>query len=61
MEHYGLRAGNDYDLLISKEDFQRLRLQFPDGFFTNTYGDAGLRVGEHEFSCESVRFHLFSA
>lgn len=49
MHYYGLRAGNDSDFLIPKEEFRRVRLHFPERLFTSVYGDAGIRVGEYEF------------
>jgi hypothetical protein len=49
MEYYGLREGIDYDFLIHKEEFRQLQQYFPEGFFINTVGDVGIRIGEYEF------------
>jgi hypothetical protein len=59
MEYYQLRSGNDYNFLIPKEEFRRLRLHFPNTFFTNTYGDAGIRVGDYAFYESQFGFIYF--
>ena len=59
MQYYSLREGNDYDFLIPKEEFRRLRLSAPTGFFTNAFGDAGIRIGEYEFYESQFGFIYF--
>jgi hypothetical protein len=59
MEFYSLRTGNDYDFLIPREEFRRLRLHFPNAFFTNAYGDAGIRVEKYEFYESQFGFIYF--
>jgi hypothetical protein len=59
MEYHTLRAGNDYDFLIPKEEFRRVRRDFPDAFFINTYGDAGIRVGASAFYESQFGFIYF--
>jgi hypothetical protein len=59
MEYHHLRPGNDYDFLIPKEEFRRLRRHFPNTFFTNAYGDAGIRVGGYAFYESQFGFIYF--
>ncbi len=59
MQYYCLREGNDFDFLIPKEEFRRLRLHVPEAFFTNAFGDAGIQVGEYEFYESQFGFIYF--
>ncbi len=55
MEYYGLReAGNDIDLLVVEEDFQRLTSLYPA--IASTMGDEGVRVETVELWKTSWRY-----
>ena len=55
MEYYGLRdAGNDIDLLVAEEDFQRLTSLYPA--IASPMGDEGVRVETVELWKTSWRY-----
>jgi hypothetical protein len=60
LEWYGLRKGRDTDWIVSAETFQALRVVFPEGYFTNAFGDEGVRLGQHEWYCSlfGLRYEL---
>lgn len=45
MEYYNLRTGTQFEFLIPKEEFQRLRLHVSEGSCANAFGDAGIQIG----------------
>jgi hypothetical protein len=47
MAHYGLRdAGDDIDMVVSREDFESLRTTHP--VETGNYGDERIKIGIYE-------------
>ncbi|SRR5579884_2686215 len=63
LERHRLRKGNDIDWILSAADFQTMHQTFPEGYFTNAYGDEGIRWGQHEFyrSCFGNTYPLVIA
>src|SRR5579884_2896676 len=63
LERYRLRKGNDTDWILSAADFQAMHQTFPESYFTNAYGDEGIRLGQHEFyrSCFGYTYDLLIA
>src|SRR5579883_615233 len=59
MEYHNLRAGNDYDFQVPKEELRCMRCYFPDAFFINPYGDARIRVGAYAFYESQFGFIYF--
>jgi hypothetical protein len=49
LEYHGLRAGNEYDLLLPHEEFHSLWQQFPDQRFLNPTGHRVIRIMPFEF------------
>jgi hypothetical protein len=49
MQYHGLRQGNDYDFLISREEFRSLHKQIPDHLAVNSTEHRVLRFGMFEF------------
>jgi hypothetical protein len=49
MEYHGIRAGNDYDLLVSRNEFQSLWQQFPTQRSINSTGHRVLCIAPFEF------------
>jgi hypothetical protein len=39
----------DYDLILHPVDFEQLWKAHPEGRFTGSFGDSGVRVGNYEF------------
>ncbi len=51
MEYHGIRKrGNDYDFVVSLEDFFTLYADHPKGYRKNDLGDEVITVGVYEFS-----------
>ena len=49
LEYHGLRAGNDYDLLLPREEFRSLWRQFSDQRFLNPTEHRVVRIAPFEF------------